>query len=153
MSGFSYFKGLKKILSYYNLKELSIGALIGIAVCLVYNFINHPSMIAGYAISALNTVIIVFLIQTTFVIFRNRINNFRLWTYILVCLYAGIIEIAMSLLKHKEFIFAYFWTDMIFIIPIGLLTVFIWNRYYKRVNKKLEVRKLAQMEYNRLNKA
>lgn len=153
MSKLSYYKGLANRLSFYNLKELAIGALVGIAICLIYNLLNYPNMIIGYAVSAINAVIIVFLIQTTFIIFRNRIKNYRLWSYILVCFYAGIIDIIMSFLKHNKFEPAYFGTDMIFIIPMGILAVFIWNRYYKHVNKKLEERKLAQIEYNKLNKS
>jgi hypothetical protein len=140
-------------LSYYNLKQLAVCALIGIAVCLVYNFLYYPNMIKGFAISALNVVIIGFLIQTTFIIFKSRIKNFRLWLYILVCFYAVIVDAIMSLYKHNKFVPTYILGDMIFIIPVSLLIVFIWNRYYKLVNKKLEERKLTQLEHDRINKS
>lgn len=54
---------------------------------------------------------------------------------------------------YSKFVLDYIWSDMIFVIPMGLFVVFIWNKYYKHINNKLEKRKLEQIEFNRLNKS
>lgn len=131
-----------------DVKQLALSGGVGIVIGISILISNNPGTLIPILKSGLIGVIIGLLIQLTSNLLRGKIKNTLFWTNVIVCLNIIVVITISNLIMGNVRVHSIL-INLAISITAGVTVVWLQRSYYKKANKRLDERKLAQLEKNR----
>lgn len=130
-----------------DVKQLALSGGVGIVIGISILISNNPGTLIPILKSGLIGVIIGLLIQLTSNLLRGKIKNTLFWTNVIVCLNIIVVITISNLIMGNVRVHSIL-INLAISITAGVTVVWLQRSYYKKANKRLDERKLAQLEKN-----
>jgi hypothetical protein len=131
-----------------DVKQLALSGGVGIVIGISILISNNPGTLIPILKSGLIGVFIGLLIQLTYNLMRGKIKNTLFRTNVIVCLNIIVVITISNLITGNVRVHSIL-TNLAISITAGVTVVWLQRYYYKKANKRLDERKLAQLEKNR----